>query len=49
MAIIAVVAVIMLVAGIVGTIARTPVAVVFIPGLAAVYIHHLVAQKSLDS
>ena len=46
---IAVVAALMLIAGIVGTIMGSPIAVAFIPGLAAIYIHHLVAQKSLDT
>ena len=48
-AIIAVVAVLMVLAGIVGTIAQSKLAIIFIPGLAAFYIHHLIARKILES
>ena len=43
-----VIGVALIVGGIIGTVAGGPMVVLFIPGLAAVFIHHLIVQKVSD-
>jgi hypothetical protein len=45
---IAVLGVLLIVGSIVGTVIGGPLIVLFIPGLAILYIHHLVAQKATE-
>jgi hypothetical protein len=40
--------VLVLALAVVGTVARTPLAILFIPALAGGYAHHLMVQKRLD-
>jgi hypothetical protein len=41
-------AVLVLVAGILGTIAVNGLALLFIPGLAGIYVHHLIVKRLTD-
>jgi hypothetical protein len=42
---VAIIAVLLLAIGVVGTIAGDPAALFFIPGLGAVFVHHLIVTK----
>ena len=45
---IAVVAVVAILAGVVGTAIQSPLAFLFIPGLAVLFLHHLLVQRTPD-
>ncbi len=47
--VIAVIGLALIVGAIVGMIVGGPLVVLFIPGLAAIYIHHLIVQKAADT
>lgn len=44
----AVIVLLVLALAIVGTIQRTPLAILFIPALAGAYVHHLLVQRRLE-
>ena len=48
-AVILAVGVLLVVGAVVGMVVGSPAAVVFIPGLAAIFLHHLVVQKASGS
>jgi hypothetical protein len=43
---VAVIAVLLILAGVIGTVVQNPLAFVFIPGLAVLFLHHLLVQRT---